>query len=544
MEEKIEKLSEQDVIDVMKFAQNIYNNGNFFGVYTPQLLNQNLNALNNNPNVPTKESLDKALKDYKYNAELLQSYSEFAKVYDPIYNRAIEHYVGLMAFDMSMTCKNAYRDGDYKSQEYKDDKRRVDKFFDNFDYKAEFKKVLSNILRNEVYYTWFRDSEGTFDDTGEIELDDDGNVKTKKTSKYTLQLMPQERCLLTGYWESGLLYDFDMSYFLQPSSNINSFDPMFKKYWNETFGGNKDPHYNPSASFDNRTGTFATWTQTSPEDGAWAFKMQMDSMNTTPFLSSLIRQVLNNAEISKLQTDKYFLEARAILAGEIGMMDKQQSGQSQNAMKFNATTLRDLLRLVKMGLANNINAVAMPTDDVDFYQFENKTPDMYKNQLEITGGNGASASSLLFSTGKASQFELQSQIFTDYSLVRKVYPQFENFLNYNVNKKTRKYKFDFHLDGCTHPFVREAEKKNLLDLANVGMVLNPSAYSKIVDMTPTEFERSLKESKESGWTETMLSMLMSIHTQGKDKSGSENGRPTKSDNEIGENGSIAREYDS
>lgn len=542
MEENIEKMSKQDIVDVMKFATEIYTNGSFFGVYTPQMLNQNLNALNNNPNVPTKESLDKALKNYKYSAELLQSYSEFAKVYDPIYNRAIEHYVGLLAFDMSITCKNAYRKGDYISQEYLDDKHRVDKFFDNFDYKAEFRKVLSNVLRNEVYYTWLRDSQGTFDETGEIELDDDGNVKTKKLSKYTLQLMPQEQCLLTGMWESGLLYDFNMYYFLKPSISLNAYDPVFKKYWREMFGDDiNNPHYNPTAPLDNRDGSFALWTQTSPDDGAWCFKLQMDSMNTTPFLSSLIKQVLTNAEISQLQTNKYFLEAKAILTGAIGMMDKQSSGQTQDSTKFTSNNLAKFLKLVKLGLSENINPVAMPTENTDFYQYENKNPDMYKNQLEISGGNGASASNLLFNTGKSSQFELQSQIITDYNLVKKMYEQFESFLNFYVNKKTRKFKFVFHLSGCTHPFVREVEKKNLLELADRGIVLNPSAYSKIVNMTPTEFERSLRESKESGWTEKLTSLLLSIHTQ-KGGAGNEGGAPTKDSGELTDSGSIARDY--
>lgn len=536
-----EKLTETEVIDVMKFANSIYNNGNSFGVYTPQLLNQNLIDLNNNPSVPTKQGLDKALKDYKYNAETLQSFSEFAEVFDPLYNRALNHYADLLAFDLSITCKNAYRgEQDYQSEEFKNDQKRVYKFLDNFDYIGEFRKVLKNMIRNEVYYTWFRDSQGTFDDTGEIELDENGNEKTKKMSKYTLQIMPQERCLLTGYWENGLLFDFDMYHFLKAGVSINAYDPVFKKYWKEVFGEDvSDPHYNPTAQLDNRTGSFALWTQTSPEDGAWCFKFDMSNLNTTPFLSSFIKQVLTNDEISKLQIDSNMLAARGILAGAIPLMEKQQSGQNTDAMSWKPETLQKFLSLVKMGLTTNINAVAMPTKDNDFYQFENKNPNMLENQLNVTSGNGASASSLIYSSGKASEFELKSQIITDYNFVKKVYSQFENFLNYYVNKKTRKYKFKFHLDGCTHPFVREAEKKNLLDLADKGIVLNISAYSKIVDMTPQEFDRSLEESKYSEWTDKLLSQLLSIHTQSGKQ---EKGAPVKSDNEISENGAVAREY--
>lgn len=534
---KKDSISKDDVTEIIEMANTIYNNGNMFGVFTPQLLNENLNDLNNHSAVPNKQSLDSALKGYKYSADVLRAYSEFAQVFDPIYNRAVNYYADLLAFDMRIDCRNAYRDSDYNSKEYADDYMRVAKFFDNFDYKGEFRKVLNNILRNEVYFTWLRDSCGTFDKTGEIDISTDDS---RKLSKYTLQTMPQARCLITGEWEHGLLYDFDMYYFTKAGVDLNAYDPIFRRYYREMFDGeNIKPHYNPTAELDKRTGQFVLWTQTSPEDGAWCFKFNMANMNNTPFLSGLIKQVLSDEEMSKLQYDKYFLEARAILAGDIGMMSKQQSGQKEDATALNAKTLTKFLTLVKMGLVKNINAVAMPTEGTKLYQYENKNPDMYSNQLEITGSSGASAGSLLYTSGKSSQFELQSQIVTDYNVVAQVYSQFENFLDFYVNKKTRKFKFNFHLSGSTHPFMREQEKKNILDCANVGIVPNMSVYSKIFDMSPFEFERSMRESKATNWSETMTSELKSLHNQ---SSASGSMKPIKDDTEISENGAIARDY--
>lgn len=72
----------------------------------------------------------------------------------------------------------------------------------------------------------------------------------------------------------GLLWDFDMNYFLQPGVDIDGFDPAFKKYYNNVFGDNQNPwHYIPTNPLDSREGIFATWTQTSPDDGAWCFKL-------------------------------------------------------------------------------------------------------------------------------------------------------------------------------------------------------------------------------------------------------------------------------
>lgn len=537
----IEKLSETDVMDIIKMANTIYNAGNMFGVFTPQLLNQNLNSLNNNAFVPDKKSLDDALKNYKHQSDVLQSYNEFAEVYDSLFRRTIEYYVGLLSFDLHITCKNAYKDSDYISKEYLDDQRRVDKFFDNFDLKSEFRKVLKNMVRNEIFYTWFRDSRGDIGSTGEISIDEE--IKSQKLSKYTLQIMPQEYCLYTDLWEKGILFDVNMYYFMRAGVDINGYAPVFKKYLNETLGTNNDPHYNPTAPLNDRTGSFSLWTQTSPDDGAWCFKFDMANLNATPFLSSLIRQVLTNSEIAKLQTDANFLAARAIIAGQIPLMDKQTSGQNEDAMAWKATTLQKFLSLVKMGLQQNMNAVAMPTEDNDFYQYENKNPDMYEKQLNISAGTGVSASRLIYSTGKMSVSEIENAIYTDYMFMSKVYPQFKNFLEFYVNQKTRKYKFNFDFKGSSYPFIREIDKKNLLDLADKGIVLNESAYSGIVDMTPTEFRRSLFEGKHSKWTEDLLSQLLSIHTQsGKGEVGQ--GAPKKDSSDLKDGGGTARDYES
>ena len=106
---------------------------------------------------------------------------------------------------------------------------------------------------------------------------------------------------------------------------------------------------------------------------------------------------------------------------------------------------------------------------------------------------------------------------------------------------------DFNIDGCSYPFTRDKDKKNLLDLASNGIVLNSNSYAKIVDMTPQQFDRSLEEGKYSDWINQLSTMLMNVHTQsGKDNSGAvtdkPTGQPPKDDSEISENGAISQNY--
>ena len=514
-------LSESDVFDVVNFANSIYNIGNFMDT---NILNSTLNALQNNPLVPTRNNLLEALKDYKQNADKLRGYSEYAEVYDMIYGRVVEYYAGMLSFDLNIQCINAYSPkDDYKSEEYKQDLKRVYKFFDNFNYKEEFSKVLRNLLRSEVYYVWLRDSKGNFSDTKEIDFNLKENSKVMST--YTLQPMPQKYCTITALWEKGLLYDFDMSYFTQVGASLDSYDPVFKKYYKDVFENKQNIDFNK---------------RTSPEDGAWVFKLNMSNLNETPFLSSLIKDVLTNEEVANLQRNVNIASAKGILAGEIPLLDKQKSGQVKDAMAWSGKTLENFMKLVKLGLSESVNAVAMPTNENKFYQFENKNPNMLENQLKISAGNGVSASRVIYSSDKVTKDELEAQITNDYNIVKKVYNQFNNFLDFYVNKKTRKYKFSFTLHGCSYPFMREREKKAILELADKGMVLNSSVYSGIVGMTPQDFDRSMEEAHYGGFSDK-LTMLFSIHTQsGKNK---EIGAPKKDDSELSEGGAIARDYD-
>lgn len=186
-----EKLTKNQVQEVISFAQNLWAAERYgMGFYSPEMSNSLLVGLNNNPKVPNMDRLVKLLSNYKANTNDIQGYMDFMSHFDMIFERTLYSYVNALSFDLSITCKDAFTKSDYESKEYQEDKKRVYDFLDKFDYKAEFRKVLMSVMKNEVYYTWFRKTKW-------------GN----KGMKYVLQILPQDRCMLTGYWEHGLLYD-------------------------------------------------------------------------------------------------------------------------------------------------------------------------------------------------------------------------------------------------------------------------------------------------------------------------------------------------
>lgn len=531
-------ISEDNVWSVLEFAQSLY--GNYTGYYTPQLLHENVVSLNNNPRTPTYQKIKDALANAKYQAKDLQGYSEFMEVWDSIYSRTIDYYAGMLSFDLKHECTNAWGN-DYNTKEYKDDIKRINKFLDNFNYRDEFQKMVKEMLRRETVFTWLRDSRGTFE---EIPIDIDNNVKegkrnykVKKDSDYALQILPQEYCTLTGYFGKGILASFDMTYFLQPSSDILLFDPSLMPKYLELFDAKENPII-PSAQLKDIRGEFATQIMLSPNDGQWTFKFDTSNFNSVPPLAHLMKNTFNNTEIAEMQYNKDIASAYAMIVGEMGTQDTK-SGNTPNQFKVTPDVLGALMQMVANGLKKNVKAVAVPTENTEFMQFNETNALMSQNQVMNTASQGVSASRLIYSTDKMSQSEIENCIITDYNFMKRLYEQFNNFLNFYVNKKTKRFKFKFKFDGSSYPFEQQNRRKAIGELADRGITLSPSAWASAYGIEPMSFDRMIDEAKNGDFADKLM-LLLNTNTS-KDGSG-ENGAPKKDSSDLKDSGASSRDY--
>ena len=519
-----EQLTNEELNSVLQFSDSLYrglsNYGNFF-MGTPFTQNQNLLKINNNPSKPTYDRLAQALETSPYDYGKLASYSEFMEIWDSLYAKTLRYFEGLLAFDLSYSCKNIKDPKEYKSKEYKDDLRRIHKFLDSFDYKSEFKKIVKELMRKDISYVWFRDSQEI---NNPIDLDD---FSIKKTEKFGLQIMPDKYCLLTGYFNSGqLLYDFNMNYFLNATVDIDLFSPAFKKKFREVFDNPKENTYNPSSQLDRRTGEFATWIQCSPNDGAWAFKFDTSNFRQVPPLITLLKGCLDAEEAQALQKDKNMISAYLVLAGEIATLSTEKSGNKADQFKIAPKTMGDFMALVSKGLKTNVKPLALPLEDIHGWQFTDSNPNMVDNQKKVSAGDGASASTLIYTSDKMSQFEIENAIYTDYCFMKPLYYQFNQFLNFFINKKTVKYKFEFNFDGLDRQWDREKRQNTLRNYADKGIVLDSTIWASAFGISPQTFQRSMECAHNSDFVDN-LTMLLNANTM-KNGGGEENvGSPEK-----------------
>lgn len=513
-----EKISRSDIQDVIDFSAGLMAVDNF---YSPFLSNQLLTNLNNNPRLPSVESVKKALNDYKNSGEELQGFVEFASSFDMIFKRTLYSYANALSFDLQITCKNAYTESDYQSDEYKKDRQTVDNFLTNFDYKKEFYNVLLNVLKRDTYFTWFRKTK-----TG-----------NRGKMKFALQIMPQDYCMLTGYFEKGLLWSMNQLYWTLPGVDLDSYDPSLKRTYQRALE-NAELNYKPSAPLNERTGSYALWADVSPLDGAWCFKWATDNFANNPFLSPYVVNVLRSDEIGELQYNKDLIAASGILAGEIQLYDQARSGQKANQFSIDPKTLGAFMQKVKSGLNGVAKIAAVPLANIKYFQFEDKNPNSYTNELTTTAGIGTGISRVIYSSDKMSNAELEAALNEVYQTMKPMYAQFNNFLDFYVNQMTSKYKFKFEFVGSNYQFERDARFDKMMKMADKGLVLNSSAWASAVGMNPVTFDRMLAESKYTGWIDKYSTLMLNANTTAQSNEG---GRPRQSGTSLTESGEASRE---
>lgn len=511
-------VSEAEVFDMLKFAADYYNTyaGN------PLLINSRMKDVTLSPIIATAEGIDKALENPKNSETQLVGYGEFMELTSMLYKRILLYLSGMLSFDLTYSCTNATKESDYTSKPYQNDLSKLTEFLDAFDVKKEFKIAVRQMLRNEVFYGILRD---------------DGD-------RYSIQELPKDWCIITGRWDYGLLFDFDMNWFLQGGVDINMYPPVFQKMYEKAFHKKTAEKYNPSLPVAERDGSWTKWVQTSPKDNFWAFKFNPEIATKIPFLAPMFPDVVIQPLIRKLQTNSYIASASKLLVGKVPMLDKSVKGASvKDSVAITPDMLGKFLALLKSGLSEAVKVGAAPLEDMQGVSFPLDTP-FYQDYLKTTTSSSGVNSRLIYTLDKNNAIESQLSINVDEFLMMYVYPQFADFLEYHINNLTKKFKFKFQLEGTEFFTNRKERLDTQITLADRGMVL-PQKIAAAIGMLPHVFERQLMEGRASGFVKNLTPLMNAMMvTGGKPQSASgakaEKGRPKSADNNLSDSAEQTR----
>jgi hypothetical protein len=507
-------LSESEVYDVIAFAKSLAS-GVYPGIVTPDLINARMKDLSYSPIEASEDSLNKALKNPKESEQQLRSFIEnFENISMPL-KRIFSYLSSQLGYDYTYTCLNA--DSNYTKKPYLNDLNKFLNFTDRFDHKHAFRNVSRQLLRNELFICAIRDE-------GE---------------KIVLQELPIERCKLTAKWDYGFLASFDFSYFLQSGVDISLFPRFFMQKFNELFGGSGSQKYNPHLPPELRGDSqYSLWVDLPPEVG-WVFKFDTSLTTAVPYFTPLMKDLIDQPVMRSLQRNINMSTAARMVVGQVPML-KDTKASVKDMIAIDPKTLGQFMALVKSALSESIKVASAPLEDIKALSFsaENEVYDTYlRTALASSGMNTA----LLYTSQlKANAVESQLSFQSDSLIMEQnLYPQFNAFMNYFINKETTKYKFAIEFEGNDYYLDRQKRFENSMALADKGIFLVQKVAASI-GMKPQTLIRMMEENKSNNYVDLLTPILSSFQMSGKPGSTDSGGRPQKSDSELGEKGSETR----
>lgn len=474
-ENKTEKeeilLQEEEVWDIIKYARNLWTIGDPF--LSPDLINARLKDITLNPTIATESALKDAMKNPKENEDLIRAFSQDFEQQSMIYKRLIGFLSNMLSFDITYTSDVDSKD--YNKPQYKKDLKAVEDFLDKFDYEYELRIVVREMLRNDAYF-------GLFIDAG---------------NKYVLQELPSDYCKITGRWENGFLFSFNMAWFLQPGVDINMYPDFFKKKLNEMDTAKKR-NYNPSIypELRERSG-WADWVDI-PVNMGVCFKFSPELATRLPFFSPLFNDLVLQGLMRNLQRDSNMAAASKIILGEVPMLTGNTKTALKDSISISPELLGKFLSLVKESLNDAIKVASAPLQNMRGISFE-ADEGIYDSYLKTALASSGVNTNLIFTSDiKANALETQLSLNVDEQMMQALYLQFNHFMNYFINKETSRYEFEFVFEGTDFFLARSEKLEAVMKLFDKGIIL-PQKIAAAMGMKPRELRRHMEEAEGTGF---------------------------------------------
>lgn len=507
-----EQLTSQQLNQTLNFFDS-FNQGYNFGMgmssyplgnryYTPSMVNDAMKALNNLPAVPTADKIEQALSCPNTSEELLRNYATYFEINNILYKRILNYNSGLLAWNPTFDCINIEKDSEFNSAEFKKDAKIVDDFFSKFDIKQQGRIIVNQVLRQGVYYGVFRD-EGDY---------------------YCWQELPPDFCKITGNSNVGNLFDFNFSYFINNAgSNIDMFPKAFKKLYRELYH-QLGESYNPKGKINTRHSSFGYWINVSPKDNFFCFTLDDGITTLVPYYSALFPDMYLQPIMRNLEKNKAMISAQKVLVNLLDTYDKAKSGTVPNQYTITPKDIGEFMSLVKQALGEAIKTVALPAKATQVVDFNVEAENRYTTYQENISTNALSSSASILSGNKLSVFESELSLNIDENFSKIFYSQMQKFLNYYINNRTSKYKFNFKLNDTNTKADRVQRREQFKELAAMGIV-DFNLYARSTDQNIFQAKRALQLTKAMD-VESLLIPLMSLNNQ---SSSQENGRPSNPD---------------
>lgn len=492
-----------------------YNAQSYGGNYmlSPQILNTGLKSLNMLPGGYSEEEITKMVMSPHYYEEQLRkvSFSYFNTV--PMYRQMINFMRNMLEFDWNFT---PYKlDGtsitasEFRSKKYKDDYAVLSRFFNIFDVKKEFRKVLFNLCMYDTYFTSIR----SFED------------------HVYLQEMPHSHCAIDADSYLGYLYSFDLSYFTNNGVDINAYSPSLKRKYSNAL---KEAKINYRPNLPSRNGRWVSWIPMNPDD-AWVFKFNQEFAGSVPPLLSSLIDCAKLPKYKELEDTKKELENYKVIFSEVPTLNQSKTGQKVDNFAISSTELGKFISSVKDSL--KVDYKAAPVTNTKAFDFSPSSgeEDILNRYLTNMAVQMGATSALSLSEGSISVSGAEIYKMFNAKNMENLYEQFATFCEYQINKHTSTYKFKIGFVGNMF------DRKERVERANSDMdkgIITTNIFSSR-GIQPTDGMNQINMMRSFYGAETLFYPLQSAYTMSSKDTSDKGGAPKK--DEVTDEGEKTRD---
>lgn len=402
-------------------------------------------------NLSTEEIRKMVMSPHNFEQEL-RKLSYFYYNYISIYKRNIEYKSNILDFDWE-PIPYTY-DGkpitqtDVTSNAFKRDYSEMTKFFNSFKVKQEFQKVLFNILLYDTYYTSTREYE----------------------SHIYLQELPASHCMIDANSYLGYLFSFDLSYFMNSGVDINAFSPTIRRKYSEVLKL-KQSTYSPN--LPQRNGSWVYWHPIHPNDG-WVFKYNNNFAGAIPPLLDMLIDYSKLDKFKELEEAKKQLEAYKVIFATVPRLSNNKSANKVDDFAISSSELGKFVAAVKQTLGSGVDFKAAPLENFKAFDFSPSASEQNLLEIEIKNmlKESGTSESILIGGSNVSSNNIYKLVTSE--IVKSIYPQFTNYCEHQINKRTKKYKFKIKFVGTI--FDREDRRKSANEDMERG-IITPAIFS-------------------------------------------------------------------
>ena len=434
-----------------------YSGQNF--LLSPQLLNTTLKSVNmDGYHFSTDEIRKMVMSPHNFEQEL-RKLSYYYYNYISIYRRNIEYKSNVLDFDWEpipyTLDGKPITQSDVTSNAFKRDYAEMTKFFNSFNVKQEFKKALFNMLLYDTYFV----SKRTYED------------------HIYLQELPSTHCMIDANSYLGYLFSFDLSYYMNSGVDINAYSPALRKKYSEVIKLKKST-YNPN--LPQRNGSWVYWLPMNPDE-AWVFKFNNNFAGSVPPLLDMLIDYSKIDKFKELEEAKKQLEAYKVIFATVPRLTNNKSANKVDDFAISSTELGKFVAAVKQTLGSGVDFKAAPLEDFKAFDFSPSASEKDLLETEINNMLKESGTSDSILTGGSSVSSNNIYKLVTSEIIKSVYPQFERFCEYQINRNTKKYKFKIKFVGTI--FDREDRRKAANEDMERGIITPAIFSSRGIQMT-------------------------------------------------------------